>query len=486
MERKLNVVVVGGGVIGALIAREFSRYECELTLIEKELDVGWGVSKANSAILHGGYDDPPGSVRARFCFPGNQMYDQLQSELHFDLKRTGSYVLAFRPSELPVLDELMQKARENGVEGCAIHSREQVLAREPNVRPDVEAGFFCPQAGITEPWMVAITAVESAKKNGLQLRLGEEVNGVQTVEEQGKRKVVSVQTPSATYPCDIVVNAAGLFSDEISRMAGAPCPELYPRKGEYILLDKKPAPLVQTILFPVPDKVSKGILVLPTVDGGTLLGPTAQDMDPDRKEDTSTTSEGFAQIFDHTIRMVNGIDLSKTVKTFSGLRPESPQKDFVLEKTPVEGFFNAAAMRSPALTSAPAIARYVVEDLVIEQAGFPLQRKIFFDPFIKPYAKVSELGPEEWEKKVRQDPRFGKMICVCNEITEGEILEAIERGATTIDGVKFRTRASFGRCQGGFCLPRIVEILARELRLPEDEVRYRSGASTLLGKKVRS
>src|SRR6056297_1351402 len=289
------------------------------------------------------------------------MYTKLSEELGFDLKRIGSYVLAFEEDEKAHLEELMEKAQANGVDGCEIHNRDEILKRNPNIKESVKAGFWCPTAGITEPWMVAIAAVENAVLNGMEFRPGEQVIEIETEKTVNGKSVKQVKTDKAQYPCDIVINAAGLYADKIAQMAEAPCPVLHPRKGEYILLDKKLGPIVTNVLFPVPTKQSKGVLVLPTVDGGILLGPTAEDLGGDQKEDTSTTSKGLNEVRHKTSSMVNGLDFSQTVKIFAGLRPEDPQKDFVIGKTNVYGFINAAAMRSPGLTAAPAIAEHLGE-----------------------------------------------------------------------------------------------------------------------------
>ncbi|HOO31677.1 MAG TPA: NAD(P)/FAD-dependent oxidoreductase [Thermotogota bacterium] len=481
----MQAVVVGAGVVGSLIARELTKYNVNVTLIEKEEDAGWGVTKANSAVIHGGYDDPPETIRGRFAAKGNQMYTELSKELGFDLKRIGSYVLAFNETDRPYLEELLEKAEKNGVPGCEIHDRNLILQKNPNINKEVIAGFWCPTAGITEPWMVAISAVENAVLNGMDFRPGEKVLEVITDGKNGRKSVSGVKTDKGLYPCDILVNAAGLFADEIAEMAGADCPKLHPRKGEYILLDKKLGKIVTNILFPVPSAVSKGILVLPTVDGGILLGPTAWDMERDQKQDTSTTSEGLAEVKAKTTEMVENLDFSATVKIFAGLRPESPQKDFTIGSTNIYGFINAAAMRSPGLTAAPAIAKHIVEEVLIKELAFDINTRDDFDPILPPYPTLSEDDPEVWAEMVKKNSDFGKVVCVCNKITEAQIIEAIKRGARTVDGVKFRTRASFGRCQGGFCLPRITEIISRELNIPMNKVKFRSGNTELLSGKVR-
>lgn len=486
MEDRLRVVVIGAGIVGALIAREFSRYECEVYLVEKEFDAGWGVTKANSAIVHGGFDDDPNTTRARFCAKGNQMFDQLKEELKIDFKRTGSYVLAFSDDQVSHLEKLVLRAKENGVSGCEMHSRDQVLANQKNLNPEIKAGFWCPSAGITEPWMVAMSAAENLQMNGGFFYPAEKVIGIDTVSESGKRKVKAVRTSQRVLPADIVVNAAGMYADQITLMAGLESLSLYPRKGEYILMDKKIGDIVSTVIFPVPTQKSKGILVVPTVDGGILLGPTAQDLDPDLIEDTSTSRPGLEETIASTRQLVPGIDMSMVVKTFAGLRPETPLKDFVIGPTDLIGFFQAAAMRSPGLTSAPAIARYMTTEALEQGMGITLNEKPFFQPQVADFLRTSELTIAQWEELIQKDARYGKMICVCNKVTEGEVVEAIRRGARSVDGVKFRTRAGFGSCQSGFCLPTITELLSVYGKIPMDQVTLRGGHSTLLAGEVRT
>jgi len=485
MERLLKIAVIGAGVVGSLIARQLTRYRCEIHVFEKEEDVGWGVTKANSAVIHGGYDDLPGTVRARFCAKGNKMYTPLSEELGFELNRIGSFVLAQKPEDFSYLETLRKQAIENGLTGCAILPAQKVREMEPYVADSILGGFWCPTAGITEPWMVAIGAVENAVKNGAHLHLSEAVTGFITDEGPRGRRIAAVKTDRSEYPIDIVINASGLYADELSELAGASCPPLHPRKGEYLLLDKFDPPLVRSVLFPIPSAISKGILVLPTVDGGLLLGPTATDLPKGEKQETRTTREGLSETLSSARTLVPTLDPQWTVKSFAGLRPESPQKDFVIGKTEIDGFVQAAAMRSPGLTAAPAVAEHIVEEVLIRECGYAFERNDRFTPVNPPYENVSRLSLIEWEKRIEEDPLYGKMACVCNKVTEGDIRDAVRRGATTVDGVKFRTRASFGRCQGGFCLAKIAEILARESGRSLGEIKMRSGKTEILRGMVR-
>ncbi len=478
----MKAVVIGAGVFGALVARELTRYDLEVTLIEKNLDVGWGVTKANSAIVHAGYDDPPETVRARFCAKGNAMYEELSKELDFEFKRVGSFVVAFNDEELKELERLLKQGEKNGVPGLRILERDELLSMEPSLNPEIKYALYAPTAGITEPWMVAIAAVENAVKNGLKLVLGERVTGF----EKANGRVKKVITDKNEYEADIVINCAGLYADEIAKMAGVEYVPIHPRKGEYILLDKKLQGLVRRVIFPAPTKISKGILVLPTVDGGILLGPTAEDLPQDMKDRPITTREGLEKVRSFTKRLVPSIDLSLAIKTFSGLRPESPQKDFFIGVSEsVKNFVNVMATRSPGLTAAPAVAKYVVEELIQEKMKLQLMKKESFDPHREGIKRYASLPLEEWQKEIEKDPRAGRMVCFCNEVTEKEIVEAIRRGARTLDGIKFRTRAMFGRCQGGFCMVKIMKILARELGVDICEIRMNSKGSWVVNGKVR-
>ena len=474
----MRIAVIGAGAVGALIARELCRYEAEVLLFEREPDVGWGVTKANSGIVHAGFHDEPGTLRARFCAPGNALFEELAAELEIPFRRTGAYVLAFSREERSVLDGLKERGEANGVPGLELHGVEEVLAREPRVNPEVTAGLWAPTVGITLPWEIAIAAVENARANGLELHLSEPVTGI---EVEGRR-VRAVRTPVGRYPVDAAVNAAGLYADRISCMAGLEGLSLHPRRGEYVLLDETTGDLVKTVLFPAPTAVSKGILVLPTVGGGVLLGPNARDLPPDAREATATTREGLEEVIAGAKRLVPDLPLGKAIKVFAGLRPESPQEDFVLGDTEVEGFYQAAAMRSPGLTAAPAVARWLAREIALAHG---LRERSDFRPKRARIPHPADLPEGEWDRLIREDPRWGRIVCFCNRVTEGEIVEAIRRGARTLDGIKFRTKAGFGRCQGGFCTDRILAILARELGVPPEEVTLRGEGSRLVVGEVR-
>ena len=475
----MRIAVIGAGVVGALVARELTRYEAEVLLFDREADIGWGVTKANSAIVHGGFHEIAGTIRARFCIPGNKLYESLTRELDVPFRRIGAYTVALDKEEIPILERLLAQGKEGGIPGLEMHDGDTVLAREPNLNPHVQAGLWAPTVGITEPWTLAIAAVENALKNGLALHLSEEVTNINVK----NHRVNGIVTQQREYPVNAVVNAAGLFADRVAGMAGLSEPILFPRRGEYVLLDKKAGDLVRSVIFPTPSNTSKGILVLPTVDGGILLGPTAEDLPRKDKDSLETTSRGIEAVINGARRLVPKLDLALAIKTFAGLRPESSEKEFVVGESPVQGFFQAAAMRSPGLTAAPAVAHFLVHEVMA--CELDLTEKASFQPTREGMPRTAELAEEEWEALIRKDPRYGRVICQCNCVTEGEIVEAIHRGARSLDGVKFRTRAGFGRCQGGFCVDEILLILARELGLPPEEITLHGRESKAVNGKVR-
>lgn len=479
----MTVVVIGGGLIGTLVAREFSRLDCQVVLLERGPDVGLGVSKANSGILHAGYDDEPGTLRSRFCVPGNRAWSVLAEELDIDVQRVGSHVVAFRQDELNRLDELLARGRANGVEGLSLLDRSQVLAREPHLNPAVLASLWAPGAGVTEPWQLVIAATENALAHGLDLHLNEEVLGFET----GGGRVRAVLTTRGRVPCDAVVNAAGLWADHVAHLAGDAAPPLHPRRGEYILLNKFTAhDLVCSVLFPVPGALGKGLLVTPTVDKGLLLGPTAEDLPRQMKDDRATTAAGLARISAAAQAMIPSLDLREAVKVFAGARPESPGRDFWVEPSPRwKGLVHAGALRSPGLTAAPALAAWIV-DLVQQGLTETLRPRAGFEPRRRRIPSyLRELSLEALERAIAADPAVGRVVCVCNRVTEAEVVEAVRRGARSLDGVKFRTRALFGECQGGFCSLRILHLLARELQVDEDSLDYGLDGSWVVKGRVR-
>lgn len=447
----MKIAVIGAGIIGSLIAREFTKYKVEIEIFEKLPDVGWGVTKANSGILHAGYDDEPGTLRAKYCSRGNEMYANLSEELNFEIKRTGSLVVAFNDKEIKVVEELLKRGKINGVKGLRILSRLDALEIEPNLSRKVVTALYSPNAGVIAPWEVAQAAVENALNNGAKVHLSTKVK---SVFKEGERYKLS--TSKGIFLFDVVVNAAGLWADELAESAGVKVTPLHPRRGQYILLDQPN--VVRTVVFPTPSKAGKGILVLPTVHNTTLLGPTSEDLLPTEKEATETTAEGLSRVVEKAKKLVPLVNLSKTIRTFAGLRPENDIKDFVIKRE--SNMIHIVATRSPGLTAAPAIAKDIVGEIVEKMK---LQKRDDFHPIREAIPKITDMSDEEKERLISQNPSYGRVICRCNKVTEGEIVEAIRHGAKTLDGVKFRTTAMFGRCQGSFCMVKIMNIMKREL-----------------------
>lgn len=475
----MRIAVIGVGVVGALIARELCRYETEVLLFDREPEPGFGVTKANSAIVHAGFHDEPQTLRARFCVQGNALFPGVCAELSVPFRRVGALVLAFSQEEEQVLRMLKDQGETNGVPGLALIPREEVLAHEPRANPEVRRALWAPTVGITEPWGLAQAAVENAIENGAEVHFEEEVQGI--VVRHGT--VQAITTAKSTYAVHAVVNAAGLYAADVAALAGVPFPPITPRRGQYVLLDKAAEGWVRHVLFPTPSPISKGVLVLPTVDGSVLLGPTAEDLAPSEKEAWETTQEGLTQVLAGARRLVPELPLAHVLKAFAGLRPEPAGGDFVLGPSPVRGLYHAGGMRSPGLTAAPAVARFLVHEVIAPDLG--LRKKERFNPYRKPIPRVEELSEAQWENLIKEDPRWGRIVCLCNTVTEAQVVEAIRRGARTLDGVKFRTRAGFGRCQGSFCIPKIWEILSRELGLPMEALTLQGPSSPLAVGRVR-
>ena len=472
-----DVAVIGAGVTGAAIARRLSAYQLDVALLEKECDVSFGVSKANSGIIHGGFHHSARHLKARLEIRGNVMYDQLQQELGFPFRRCGILVAAFTTEELKSIAPLYQQGVDNGAIGIEMCSRERMLELEPKLSEDVVGGLHAPNGGIVEPYRLVFALVESARKNGVQLHTrfkveaAEEADGVWEIRSEGG------ETVRARY----AVNAAGLFADEVSRAFGAEEFRILPRKGQYYLLDKLTRGCPGKVLFPVPTKVSKGMLVIPTVHGTVLVGPTADEGDD--KGDVSTSQAELDRIFDSARRMVPSVSIGDVITAFSGLRPTMAGDDFfVAISARAPRLVQAAGIQSPGLTASPAVAEYVKD--LLKRAGCELTEKTDFDPTLERVARIASLTPSEVDELVAANPGYGNVVCRCETVSEAEVVEAIRRGHVTLDGIKFFTRAGMGRCQGAFCTYRILGILMRETGMSFEELTKRGGASRILAGKM--
>lgn len=451
-----DVIVIGAGVTGCAIARELSRYDWSVAVLERASDVCEGTSKANSGVAHAGFDAKPGTMKARLNVEGSRLMEPLARELDFPYKRNGSLVLCFDEKDLPALQKLYDQGQENGVEGLEILNKEQLKKLEVNISDHVVAALHAPTGGIVCPFGLTIALAENAAANGVEFHLNTEVQNI--------KKTSSgywLSTSRGTFDTKVVVNAAGVYADRFHNMVSSRKLHIIPRKGEYCLMDKKVGNYVSHTIFQLPTKYGKGVLVTPTVHGNLLAGPTAVDVeDP---ESLNTTQEGMDDLLRRAALSVNNLPTRQIITSFVGLRAHEEGGDFVIgQAEDAPGFFDAAGIESPGLTCAPALGIYLTE-LVREY--LPAQEKKDFIATRKGIPSMALASPEERKKLIAENPLYANVVCRCELVTEGEILDAVHRplGATTLDGVKRRTRAGMGRCQAGFCSPKVVEILAREL-----------------------
>ena len=468
-----DVIIIGGGVSGAAAARELSRYEADVCVLEKEEDVCCGTSKANSAIVHAGYDAVPGSLMAKLNVKGNAMMEQLSKDLDFPFQRIGSLVICLREEDMPGLQELYERGIANGVPDLKIIGREEVLAMEPNVTDEVYAALYAPSAGIVCPFNLNIALAENACENGVEFRFNTEVEEITKTEEG-----YELRTDQGIFSAKCVVNAAGVYADRFHNMVSGTKIHITPRRGDYCLLDKSAGEHVSHTIFSLPTKYGKGVLVSPTVHGNLLVGPTAIDIED--KEGTNTTREGLDEVISKAGQNVKNLPMRQVITSFAGLRAHEDGAEFLIGELPdAPGFIDCAGIESPGLTSCPAIGEMVAE-IVKEKLG--LREKEHFIGTRKGILDPDTLTKEERAELIKKEPAYGNIICRCEMVTEGEIIDAIRRplGAKSLDGVKRRTRAGMGRCQAGFCSPRSMEILARELGVGMSEITKTGGDSKIV------
>ena len=458
-----DICIIGAGVIGANIARELAKYKVKVCLIEKEEDVSCGASKANSGIVHGGYSDTPGSLKAALCVQGNQMYEQLNKELNFGYRETWSLVLAFRDEDSTTLQKLYQYGNLNGVGGLKIIDGEQARVMEPYLSKEVKAALYCANAGVTSPYEFVIALTENAIANGVDLKLNTTVIGIEKIDDYFK-----LTTNKEEIQGRYVINAAGIYSDKISSMVGIDDFHIIPRRGQYILLDKEQNYLARSVIFQVPTELGKGILVTTTYHGNLMIGPNAEDIGD--KEDVGTNEEALNSIVNAARKSVPDFNMKKAITSFAGNRPVANQKDWVIEESRVKRFINLVGIDSPGLTSSPAIALKVVK--ILKEAGLDLEGKSDFKFNRKPIIKVKD---ESFLGDINGTTPEEHIICRCETVTEAEIIDALHRGIPiqSIDAIKRRTRAGMGRCQGGFCHQRVKAVIAKELHIPLEEVTLR-------------
>ncbi len=468
-----DIIIIGAGVTGCAVARFLSRYQAKVCVVERCEDVCCGTSKANSAIVHAGFDAEHGTLMAKMNLQGNLMMPELAKELDFQFIQNGSLVVCMSEEDLPRLQKLYENGVANGVEQLEIVDSKRLHELEPNVSPDAVAALWAPTGGIVCPFGYTIALAENAYANGVEFKFNTEVKSLSRNADGW-----AVQTNHGILDTRYVVNAAGLYSDVFHNMVSAKKIHITPRRGDYCLLDKNTGDFVKHTIFQLPGKLGKGVLVSPTVHGNTIVGPTAVDIED--REGVNTTAAGLEDLISKAGTTVQGLPIRQVITSFAGLRAHEDHHEFVLgEVEDAPQFIDCAGIESPGLTSAPAIG-VAISDLLRDLMG--LEPNPNYNGTRKGILDPKTLSPEEYTELIKRDPTYAQVICRCETITEGEIIDAIRRplGAKSLDGVKRRARAGSGRCQAGFCSPRVMEILARELGVDQSEITKSGGESKLI------
>lgn len=470
-----DVIIIGGGVTGCAIARYLSRYDVDALVLERNEDVCTGTSKANSGIVHAGFDAKEGSLKARLNVEGNRLMEDLSKELDFHFKRNGSLVLCNDKNDLPKIDELKARGERNGVTGLKVIDRDELLKMEPNISESAVGALYAPTGGIVDPFMLTIALAENACDNGIAFSFNKSVENIRKID--GGYEVV---TNAGTYTAKVVINAAGVYADKIHNMVSAEKINIVARKGEYFLLDKSAGNHVHSTIFGLPTPYGKGILISPTVHGNLLVGPTATDIDD--KEGTETTASGLNEIRGKIADRAVNVPMNTVITSFTGLRAHDDKGDFIIEEVKdAPGFIDVAGIESPGLSSAPAIG-IMVSDMVRDMLS--LEENKAYNPVRKGILKPFELSDKERDELIKENPAYARVICRCEMITEGEIIDALTRilPARSLDGVKRRVRAGMGRCQGGFCSPLVMRLISEHTGIPMEEVtKFGGNSKQILG-----
>jgi len=479
-QRKYDIIVIGAGVVGSFIARALSRYHSRILLLDQASDVGEGTTKANTAIVHAGYDAKPGTLKAALNLAGNAMFEQVCGDLEVDFERCGSYVVGVSEEDKATLASLQERGERNGVPGLQMIDAAEMRRREPMITDQVVGALYAPTGGLVDPFDLCIAAAESAVLNGVHLLLETRVTGLVRQDS----RIVGVRTPRGEFLASWVINAAGLWADDIMRYAGLSGLTITPRKGEYFVLDRVAAQQVRNVLFPCPTPVSKGILVTRTIHGNVMLGPNA--VDTPHKDDVATTPSGLNEVMAGALRLVPSLDTRLIIRTFAGLRATGSSGDFdIAAPAEAPGLLVLAGIESPGLTASPAIAEYVVQ--LLREAGLPMVERPGWAPARRRAPRFSMLSRQEQDSLIARDPRYGHVVCRCETVTEGEIVAACHGPipARTYDALKRRTRVGAGRCQGAFDTPVVLRIMARELGLSPLELTKRGGSSYFLSRETK-
>jgi glycerol-3-phosphate dehydrogenase len=477
---KTDVLIIGAGAVGCAIARELTKYRVKVLVVDKNEDVGGLASKSNSAIIHTGYDAPPGTLESELVVAANPMYEKLSRDMDIPFAKIGAILPAFTDEQFEMLPSLKEKAFKNRVYDVEYLTGEQLLVMEPNLSPEVKAGLYIPRESIIDPFLLVVAYAENAQANGASFLLNTKVTGM-TVEQN---RIQSVQTTGEEILPSYVVNAAGLFCDEIAAMVGKNEYYVNPRKGQFYILDKNTSCKVNHIVLPIPTKLTKGKLMCPTIHGNMLVGPTAEELSD--KEDASTDTAGLLSVEEDVRRLIPQVNLRDTITQYAGLRPNrNPEGLHVDTYEDVKNYVNLSGVRSTGITASAALGKYTAQTLI--HIGMPVEFNPRFTAVREGIPRFHELNREEQDKLIQGNPLYGRIICRCETVTEGEIVDAIHRPipARTMDAIKRRLRPGTGRCQGGFCGPRIIEILAREWGVSAGEIDKNQDESYMVAGTVR-
>ncbi len=473
-----DIVVIGGGVVGVSIARELSRYKLRIALLEKEEELAFGVSKANSGIIHPGTQNPPHSLKGGLCVLGNRLTKKVCKMLGVEFKEVGELIVAFSEQEIERLISLKKEAEMLGVPRLEIVNSEWLRANEPNLSKDAVAALFAPTAGVVSPYRLVYALSENAVQNGVEIHTQTLVQDIVPLAAHGSngKGRFEISTSKGIFKTEYLVNAAGLFADEIAKMAGIDDFKIRPRKGQEFLLDKKREHLTNHVIFPLPSKTSKGILIIKTSDGNPMIGPTAQDIDD--KNDLSTSEDGLKEVFASAQKMIPSINRNDIIAYFAGLRPTAGDDFIIRHEEKVPGFVNVAGIQSPGLSSAAAIAIFVSE--LLKKNGLSMERKLIFHRSEPKHTHLFTLPLKRIKKLIKGDASYGDIVCRCEMVSAKEVRDAIKRGARTLDGIKFRTRAQAGRCHGSFCTTRLMKILGEETKKAATAITKRGPGSEIV------
>lgn len=477
---KTDVVIIGAGAVGCAIARELSRYELDVVVVDKNEDVGGDASKSNSAIIHTGYDASPGTLESELVVAANPMYDKIARDLDVPFARVGAILPAITDEQFEKLQDIKHKAVKNRVYDVEYKTGPELLKMEPNLNPEVKGGLYIPRESIIDPFILVQAYAENANENGVSFLLNARVTGIRT--EDGCVKMV--ETTGGNIEAKVVINAAGLYCDDIAGMVGKADYKVVARRGQFYILDRNTSCKVNEIVLPIPTKITKGKLMCPTIHGNMLVGPTAEDLDD--KTDKATTAEGLDSIELDVKRLIPGVKVRESITQYAGLRPNrNPEGLHVDTYEDLKGYINLSGVRSTGLTLSAAMGVYIAD--LMRENGIEMHLKENYIEKRKGIVRFRDLSEAEQDELIRSDPAYGRVICRCETVTEGEILDAIRRplGARSVDAVKRRVRAGMGRCQGGFCGPKVIGILAKELGIDVTEVTKNNRGSYMVAGKTR-